>query len=314
MVDIQRAVDNFKFFASSIRTSSTSCNTMSNKAINYTLRKPVGVCGLITPWNLPLYLLSWKVAPALACGNSVICKPSELTPMSAHLLAEVIHEAGVPEGVFNLVHGYGSEVGAAIVQSNIQLLSFTGGTFTGRKISQMIGFKKLSLELGGKNNMIIFSDCDYSKALNTAYRAAFANQGQICLCTERMFVQEDIYDKFIKDFVNIVKSVKIGDPSNDEYKFGSLISKEHREKIEYYVELAKKEGGKIVAGGKIPKLNSPFDKGAFYEPTVITNLKYDSRVSTEEVFGPIVTIHKFKTEKDLIPMVNFGKFLIFLKQ
>eukprot|EP01080_Neovahlkampfia_damariscottae_P004709 gene4709-8293_t len=311
MIDIPRAIANFRFFAGAIEHASTEAHYMGQTALNYTVRRPIGPCGLISPWNLPIYLLSWKVAPALACGNTVVCKPSELTPMTANLLAEVIDEVGLPKGTFNLVHGYGREAGQAIVEDeDTPLISFTGGTATGVQVAKTASskFKKLSLELGGKNSMVVFDDCDFEKSVALAARASFANQGEICLCCSRLFIQESIYDKFVDAFVKKVSELKVGDPSDPSTNMGSLISIEHRKKIEYYTNLAKQEGGKILYGGKIPELDEKFSKGAFYLPTIVSDLEPNSRTSTEEIFGPIVTIHKFKDENDALQKVNLVKY------
>lgn len=309
-VDIPRAIANFRFFATAIVQQETGCHYMGKKALNYTVRRPVGVCALISPWNLPIYLLSWKIAPALACGNSIVCKTSEFTPSTANLLAEIIHEIGLPKGVFNLVHGYGRECGQALTEDeNVHLVSFTGGTQTGVQVAKTASsqFKKLSLELGGKNSMVIFEDCDFEKALNLAKRAAFSNSGQICLCTSRIFVQEGIYEKFKEEFCKIVSTIKVGDPKDKDTQMGPLISKEHRSKIDFYVELAKKEGGKVIHGGKIPKDYS--SKGAFYEPTILSDLDpFKSRISQEEIFGCVVSIYPFKNQDDVIEMVNCVKY------
>ncbi|KAL0476822.1 2-aminomuconic 6-semialdehyde dehydrogenase [Acrasis kona] len=308
-IDIDRAVKNFRFFAGAIRHQETGCHTLGTTAINYTVRRPIGVAVLITPWNLPLYLLSWKVAPALACGNCVVIKPSELTPMTANLLMEVVHELMLPPGVVNLVHGYGSEVGSALVShQHVHLVSFTGGTKTGQHVNTLAAnsFKKISLELGGKNSMIVFNDCDVEKAVQVAKRAGWANTGQVCLCCSRMLVQEDIYDRFVQLLTTQLQSMKIGDVSDSSTELGSLISQSHRAKVEYYVELSKTEGGKILHGGKRPAHleNTEFESGAFLEPTLIGELSPSSRTSTEEIFGPVVVIHRFKTEEEALEIAN----------
>ncbi|MBR56751.1 MAG: 2-hydroxymuconic semialdehyde dehydrogenase [Myxococcales bacterium] len=305
-VDIPRAIANFRFFAGAIRHDETGCHSMPD-AINYTVRKPVGIVGLITPWNLPLYLLTWKTAPALAMGNTIIAKPSELTPTTATLLAEVIHEAGVPAGVFNLVHGLGQEAGQAIVgHPAIRGVSFTGGTTTGAHVAASAAphFKKLSLELGGKNATLVFDDCDLDKAVSGALRAAFANQGQICLCGSRILVQEGIYDAFVERFTNQAKGLTVGDPTAASTNIGAVISQAHRDKVEQYVAVAREEGGTVVAGGKRPTLNGPFADGAFFEPTVITDVDETCRITQEEVFGPLVTIQRFSNADDAVRIAN----------
>ncbi len=305
-VDIPRAVANFRFFAGAIRHDETGCHSMPN-AINYTVRKPVGIVGLITPWNLPLYLLTWKTAPALAMGNTIIAKPSELTPTTATLLAEIIHEAGVPAGVFNLVHGLGPEVGQAIVEHPaIRGVSFTGGTTTGARVAASAAphFKKLSLELGGKNATLVFDDCDLDKAVSGSLRAAFANQGQICLCGSRILVQEGIYDAFVEQFASQAQELTVGDPMAPSTKIGAVISRAHRDKVEQYVAVAKEEGGTVVAGGKRPDLTGSFADGAFFEPTVITDVDETCRITQEEVFGPLVTIQRFSDADDAVRLTN----------
>lgn len=307
-VDIPRAIDNFRFFAMLIQTESMSCHHM-NDAINYTQRVPYGIVGLITPWNLPLYLLTWKVAPAIAAGNCVIAKPSELTPLTANALAECILKAGLPAGVVNILQGTGPEVGQAIVEHpDITCISFTGGTATGKRIAAIAApmFKRTSLELGGKNATVVFDDADMKEAIPIAVRAAFANQGEICLCGSRVFVHERVYDDFLEGFLNETKRITVGDPKC--CKMGALNSFQHREKVEGYIRLAIEEGGTIAFGGKRPNLPKPFDKGAFLEPTIITGLSYKSRTATEEIFGPVVTIHKFGTDEEVVEMVNHTRY------
>jgi aminomuconate-semialdehyde/2-hydroxymuconate-6-semialdehyde dehydrogenase len=305
-VDVPRAVANFRFFASAARQHHDGCHEMPG-AINYTLRRPVGTVGLITPWNLPLYLLSWKTAPALAMGNTIVAKPSELTPMSASLLAEILHEAGLPPGVFNLVHGLGGECGQAIVEHpGIGAISFTGGSTTGAVVGRTASerFKKLSLELGGKNSTVVFDDCDLDKAVAGAVRAGFANQGQVCLCGSRVLVQRGIFDAFLARFVAAVSEMAVGDPSDPDVQMGALISVDHREKVEAYIALAQEEGGKVATGGERPRFGSPLDAGAFLRPTVITGLSSASRTSTEEIFGPVVTVHSFEDEAEALAIAN----------
>ena len=304
-VDAYRSVKNFRFFAEIIRNLESEHFEMED-ANNRIIYKPVGIGALITPWNLPLYLLSWKVAPAIGMGNTVVCKPSELTPMTADLLMKAIHEIGLPKGVINLVHGDGIGAGSPLVShQDVNLVSFTGGTSTGAIVAQSAApsFKKLSLELGGKNSSIIFNDCDLDKTVPGVVRSGFLNQGQVCLCGSRILVQESIYDEFVERFVNEVENMKIGDPSNEDTKLGALISPEHLLKIEEYIHIAKDEGGTILTGG-YPCLPEEFEKGNWIAPTVIADLKVNSRCSTEEIFGPIVTIHKFSSEEDAIKIAN----------
>lgn len=305
-VDIPRAVSNFRFFAGAVRHKGTDCFPMMD-ALNYTHRRPVGLVGLITPWNLPLYLLSWKTAPALAMGNAIIAKPSEVTPRTASVLAEIIHQVGVPPGVFNVVHGYGHEVGQAMVSHpDIQAISFTGGTVTGSKVAATAApmFKKLSLELGGKNPTVIFADCDFESAVEGAVRAGFTNQGQVCLCGSRIFVERSIFDTFTSAFVEKVKAIRVGDPSHPDSKMGALSSFEHRDKVERYLELAQEEGGSLLCGGQRPELPAPFDKGAFLTPAVVSGLSPDCRTVQEEIFGPVVTLHPFDSDEEALHLAN----------
>lgn len=307
IVDIPRAAHNFNFYGTGILHYAAHAHSMEDLAINYTLRQPVGVAGCISPWNLPLYLFTWKVAPALAAGCTVVAKPSEITPMTAYLLSEICIEAGLPKGVLNIVHGLGAKVGNAIVShKNIPLISFTGGTVTGKHIAGIAApmFKKLSLELGGKNPNIIFADCDYEKMLHTTINSSFQNQGQICLCGSRVFVERSLYEKFKKDFVEQTKKLIVGAPLDDKTRVGAVVSKPHMEKILSYIELAQKEGGKILCGGKRKIIEGEFAEGYYIEPTVIENLPYDCRTNQEEIFGPVVTITPFDTEEEVLKMAN----------
>ncbi|HJM30550.1 MAG TPA: aldehyde dehydrogenase [Candidatus Thalassarchaeaceae archaeon] len=304
-VDAYRSVANFRFFADLVREQGVERFEMSD-ATNIVVSKPVGVAALITPWNLPLYLLSWKVAPAIGMGNTVICKPSELTPMTANLLMETIHEVGLPSGVVNLVHGDGISAGAPLTSHpDVDLVSFTGGTATGAKVAAAASpqFKKLSLELGGKNASIVFADCDLEKTVEGVTRAAFLNQGQVCLCGSRILIEDSIYDEFVERFVDSVESMKIGDPSDESTQLGALISAEHLQKVEGYVSIAREEGGEVLTGGS-PCLPKEFENGNWMAPTVIGGLPVDSRCSTEEIFGPVVTIHRFETEQQAVDIAN----------
>lgn len=304
-VDAYRSVKNFRFFGEMIRNLEEESFEMED-ANNRVIYKPVGVGALITPWNLPLYLLSWKVAPAIGMGNTVICKPSELTPLTADLLMKSIDEIGLPKGVINLIHGDGMGAGAPLVShEDVDLVSFTGGTSTGANVAQSaaVSFKKLSLELGGKNASIIFDDCDLEKTIPGVVRSGFLNQGQVCLCGSRILVQENVYDKFVDRFVNEVENMKIGDPSNEDTKLGALISPEHLSKVEEYIQIAKDEGGTILTGG-YPCLPKEFENGNWIAPTVIADLDVSSRCSIEEIFGPVVTIHKFVNEEEAIKIAN----------
>ncbi len=309
-VDIPRAVSNMKFFATAILHFASESHYMENSknpGVNYTTRKPIGVVGCISPWNLPLYLFTWKIAPALAAGNCVVAKPSEVTPMTAYLLSEVCVDAGLPAGVLNIVHGLGHKVGDAMTRDpKVKAISFTGGTKTGETIAKIAApmFKKLSLELGGKNPNIIFADCDFKKMLSTTLRSSFANQGQICLCGSRIFVQRPIYEKFRDAFVERVSNTKVSYPTDPEAKLGALVSKPHIDKVLSYVELAKEEGGKVLTGGTRVQLEGEYSEGYYMRPTVIEGLAYDCRTNQEEIFGPVVTITPFDTEEEALMMAN----------
>jgi aminomuconate-semialdehyde/2-hydroxymuconate-6-semialdehyde dehydrogenase len=307
MVDIPRAIKNFEFFAAAIHGFSSESHSMEDTAINYTLRNPIGVVGAISPWNLPLYLFTWKIAPALITGNCVVAKPSEITPMTAYLLSEACIEAGVPKGVLNIVHGYGHKVGKAIsAHPGIKAITFTGGTKTGAEIASVAApmFKKLSLELGGKNPNIIFADCNYERMLGTTVLSSFRNQGEICLCGSRIFVEKKIYAKFKADLVELTKQLKVGDPLQSDTDQGAIVSKEHMEKILSYIELAKQEGGKILCGGNKVELEGRCKNGWFIEPTIIEGLPHNCRTNREEIFGPVVTLIPFETEEEALMMAN----------
>ena len=306
-VDIPRAVSNLKFFATAILHYASESHHMEGLGINYTVRKPIGVVGCISPWNLPLYLFTWKIAPALAAGNCVVAKPSEVTPMTAFLLSKACIDAGMPKGVLNIVHGLGQNVGDAISRHpDITAISFTGGTQTGKIIAGIAApmFKKLSLELGGKNPNIIFADCDFEKALSTTMRSSFANQGQICLCGSRIFIERPIYEKFRDAFVAKVGKTKVSHPTNPEAKLGAIVSKPHMDKVLSYIELAKEEGGTILTGGEQVHLEGEYEKGFYLRPTVIEGLDYNCRTNQEEIFGPVVTITPFDTEEEVLKMAN----------
>ena len=310
-IDIPRASSNFRFFANAItQFSSESHESVGQNAMNYTLRQPIGVVGCISPWNLPLYLFTWKIAPAIAAGNCVVAKPSEVTPITAFLLGEICNEAGLPKGVLNIVHGIGNSTGQAIVKHpNIKAISFTGGTATGAHIARTAApmFKKLSLELGGKNPNLIFADCDYDDMLDTTIRSSFANQGQICLCGSRIFVEASIYEKFKTDFVEGIKQLKVGHPLNEETKVGALVSKTHLEKVKSYIEIAKEEIGTILCGGE-QVIVKGYEDGYYLEPTVIEVSDNACRINQEEIFGPVVTIMPFSTENEVLAMANDVKY------
>ena len=306
-VDIPRAVSNFHFFATAIVHYTSESHNMEGVGVNYTLRKPLGIVGCISPWNLPLYLFSWKIAPALATGNCVIAKPSEVTPYTAYLLGQVAKDAGMPDGVLNILHGEGHTVGDAIVKhKKIKAISFTGGTKTGEYIARTAApmFKKLSLELGGKNPNIIFADCDWKEMMKTTLLSSFANQGQICLCGSRIYVERSIYDKFKEEFVERVSNTLVAHPDNPKAKLGAVVSKPHMENVLSRIELAKEEGGTVLTGGKRVIMKAPYENGYYIRPTVIEGLTHDCRTNQEEIFGPVVTITPFDTEEEVLMMAN----------
>jgi len=310
-VDIPRAPANIRFFAGAILHDSSDVHEMDGMAINYTLRQPIGVAACISPWNLPLYLLTWKIAPALAAGNTVVAKPSEITPMTAYLFSKICIEAGLPKGVLNIVHGLGSKVGDPLTtHEDTPIVSFTGGTVTGKHIATVTApmFKKLSLELGGKNPNIIFADADFDKAVSIASRAAFTNQGQICLCGSRLFVQEEIYDNFRDTLVMKASKLIVGDPKSSKTNLGAVVSKEHMQKILSKIEEAKKLGGKVLIGGERQILEGDLEDGYYIQPTIIEGLSYDCSINQEEIFGPVVSIIPFKTEEEVILMANSTKY------
>lgn len=311
-MDIPRAVANFRFFATAILHTQSEAHASDYRALNYTLRRPRGVAGLISPWNLPLYLLSWKVAPALATGNTAVAKPSELTPLTAWRLGEICTEAGLPPGVLNIVHGTGPAAGSALVaHPEVRAISFTGGTVTGAAIARVAApsLKKITLELGGKNPTIIFADADLEQTLATVLRSSFSNQGQICLCGSRLLVEHSIYDEFLERFVAGARALRVGDPTDPETQQGAVISAAHREKILRYVGLARQEGGTILCGGGPPdELPPRCREGFFVAPTVITGLGPDCQVNQDEIFGPVVTVQPFHTEEEAIRLANDSRY------
>lgn len=313
-VEIPRASSNFRFFASAIEHFHSEAYRTDQLAINYTLRQPRGVAGLLSPWNLPLYLFTWKIAPALATGNTVVAKPSELTPTTAHLLTEICQEVALPAGVFNVVHGYGHKVGAALVaHPNVPTISFTGGTTVGAEIARAAAplFKKLTLELGGKNPNIIFADANLDEVLQASVRAAFDNQGQVCLCGSRIFVEEPLYASFVEKFTDLTRRLKVGDPLDPAVDQGALISRRHLERIQSYIQLARDEGGRVLCGGSAPpaaQLSERCRNGAFLEPAVIVDLDVACRVNQEEIFGPVVTITPFRAEAEVVRHANSAPF------
>ena len=306
-IDIPRAAANFQFFANAItQFASEAHESVGHNAINFTLRQPIGVVGCISPWNLPLYLFTWKIAPAIAAGNCVVAKPSEITPMTAYLLGEILTEAGLPKGVLNIVHGLGATTGQAIVaHPGIKAISFTGGTQTGAHIAKVAApmFKKLSLELGGKNPAIIFADCDYDEMLQTTVRSSFANQGQICLCGSRIFVEASMYQKFKIDFIAAVSKLKVGNPFDTNTDIGALVSRPHLEKVKKYIDNAAHYGGKVIFGGATVSVDNSED-GYYLEPTIIEVQDNSCILNQEEIFGPVVTIMPFNDENEVLAMAN----------
>lgn len=305
--EITRAGQNFRFFATAAMQFASESHNMEGYAINYTLRQPIGVVACISPWNLPLYLFTWKIAPALAAGNCVVAKPSEITPMTAFMLSELCIKAGLPKGVLNIIHGLGPKVGNAMVSHpGVKAISFTGGTATGKHIASVAApmFKKLSLELGGKNPNIIFADCDFDKALKTTVNTSFLNQGEICLCGSRILVERPIYERFRDELVKEVKSLKVGNPLDKSSKIGAIVSKGHFDKVLSYIQLAQEEGGKILCGGHSVNPGSENENGWFIEPTVVEGLSFNCRTNTEEIFGPVVSIMPFDTEDEALMMAN----------
>ncbi len=310
-IDIPRAHDNIHFFATAIEHFASESHHMEGVAINYTLRRPIGVVGCISPWNLPLYLFTWKIAPALAAGNCVVAKPSEVTPLTAYLFSKICMEAGLPDGVLNIVHGNGPSAGQAIVEHpSISAISFTGGTKTGEHLARTAApmFKKLSLELGGKNPNIIFEDADLDKAVATSVKASFSNQGQICLCGSRIYVQERIYNDFRDKFIAEVAKLKVGDPKDVSTNIGAVVSQAHFEKVLNHIDIAKDEGGRVLIGGSAVKLKGRCENGYFIAPTVIEGLKSTCVTNQDEIFGPVVTLNKFKTEEEVVGLANNTKY------
>ncbi|RED93627.1 aldehyde dehydrogenase [Marinoscillum furvescens] len=300
-VDIPRAAANFRFFASAIVNDASQMHA-NERTLNYTLHKPLGVVGCISPWNLPLYLLSWKIAPALATGNCVIAKPSEVTPYTAWMLGDLANQAGLPAGVLNILHGAGAEIGERLVtHPKIKAISFTGGTHTGRRIGRLAGeqLKKVSLELGGKNPVLVFADCDLEQAVRTSMRSAFTNQGEICLCGSRIFVESGIYEEFKQEFLQKVAHLEVGLPSAD-VDLGALVSRAHLEKVSAYVSRAVGQGATVLAGGMPLQIGNGF----FYAPTVLEGLDAGCEINQQEVFGPVVTLIPFDAEEEAIQMAN----------
>jgi aminomuconate-semialdehyde/2-hydroxymuconate-6-semialdehyde dehydrogenase len=306
-VDIPRAQANIRFFATAILHFGSESHYMEGEAINYTLRQPIGVVGCISPWNLPLYLFTWKIAPALAAGNCVVAKPSELTPMTAFLFSKICQKAGLPPGVLNIVHGLGPKAGQAIVEHpKTKAISFTGGTSTGRILARTAApmFKKLSLELGGKNPNVIFADCDFERMMNDTVRSSFANNGQICLCGSRIYVERPLYEKFRDELVRRAKNLRVGNPFDAATELGALVSKAHLEKVNSYLNLAKQEGGTVLCGGEPVRLEGEYKDGYYLSPAIVEGLPNHCRTNQEEIFGPVVTLQPFDTEKEALALAN----------
>ena len=310
-VDIPRASSNFRFFATAIMHFSTDSHVMEDKAINYTVRQPVGIVGCISPWNLPLYLFTWKIAPALAAGNCVIAKPSEVTPLSSYLLSKICNKAGLPDGVLNILHGDGPSCGSAIVaHPKIKAISFTGSTRAGEQIASVAApmFKKLSLELGGKNPNVIFADCDWDKMMRTTVQSSFSNQGQICLCGSRILIHKSIYEKFKAEFIERVKKLTVGDPLQEASKQGAVVSKVHFDKVMNCIAVAKEEGGTILLGGEAVTPEGRCANGYFIQPTIIEGLGAHCKTNMEEIFGPVVTLQTFETEEEALALANASNY------
>ncbi len=306
-VDIPRAAENFKFFAEEILTFEGESFSELGKGKNKVHYYPLGVVACISPWNLPLYLLSWKIAPALAAGCTVVAKPSEVTPMTAFLLSKICIEAGLPPGVLNIVHGLGQYVGDAInTHPDVKAISFTGSTATGRMIAKSAAeaMKRLHLEMGGKNPTIVFADCDFDRTVSEVMRSAFSNQGQICLCGSRIFVERSLYDKFSRALSLKVNLLKVGNPLDPQTEQGSTVSLVHFNKVIKWLEVAKAEGGEFLAGGNAVKLTGENSDGYFIAPTLIANLRYDCRTNQEEIFGPVATITPFDSIEEVVMMAN----------
>lgn len=310
-VDIPRAAENFRFFATAILQFASESHNMSGSAINYTLREPIGTVGCISPWNLPLYLFTWKIAPALAAGNCVIAKPSEVTPATAYLLGKIADAAGLPAGVLNIIHGSGQDCGARIVaHPEIKAISFTGSTRAGKEIAAIAApmFKKISLELGGKNPNLIFADCNWEKMMRTTLQSSFANQGQICLCGSRILIEESIYEKFKAEFIERARKLIPGDPLEADSKQGAVVSRAHFEKILACIQRAKAEGGRLLLGGAAVQPEGRCKEGYFIQPTIIEGLGPETKTNREEIFGPVVTLQSFKTEEEALRLANASNY------
>ncbi|MGX5203052.1 aldehyde dehydrogenase [Aliikangiella sp. IMCC44632] len=306
-VDCYRSAANIRFFANAATQFASESHAMGEVGVNYTLRDPIGIVGCISPWNLPLYLFTWKIAPALATGNCVVSKPSEITPMTAYLFSKLCIQVGIPAGVINILHGTGPQIGEPLVKHPaIKAISFTGGSATGKRIAAITApmLKKTSLELGGKNPTLVFDDCEFDETVSEVARAAFSNQGQICLCGSRIYIQATIYEKFKAALIAKIAKLRIGDPLEEQTQHGALVSKAHMEKVLTYIEIAKDEGGKILLGGNQVTLAGRCEQGFFVEPTIIEGLPLECRTNQEEIFGPVVTLQPFATEEEAVALAN----------
>jgi aminomuconate-semialdehyde/2-hydroxymuconate-6-semialdehyde dehydrogenase len=315
-LDIPRGAANFRAFADIVSAASTeSFSTVTaggGRALNYAVRKPVGVVAIVVPWNLPLLLLTWKLAPALACGNAVVVKPSEETPSSATLLAEVMAAAGVPDGVFNLVHGFGPDSAGEFLTRHpgIDAITFTGESATGSAIMRAAadGVTAVSFELGGKNAGLVFADADLDAAVAGSVRSSFTNGGQVCLCTERLYVQRPVFDEFTARLAAIAGELPYGWPSDEATANMPLISRQHRQKVLGYYDLARAEGAHVLAGGGVPEFGDARDGGAHVQPTVLTGLGADARTNREEIFGPVVHVAPFEVEDEAYALANDSEY------
>jgi aminomuconate-semialdehyde/2-hydroxymuconate-6-semialdehyde dehydrogenase len=315
-LDVPRAAANFRAFADAIKNAGVEAyeteTSDGRRALNYAVRKPLGVVGIVTPWNLPLLLLTWKVAPALACGNTVVVKPSEETPASATLLAEVMRQAGVPSGVFNVVHGFGPDSTGEFLVSHpdVNAVTFTGESRTGAAIMRHCAdtVKPVSFELGGKNSAIVFADCDFEEAVTGVAESTFLNTGQVCLCSERVYVERPIFDRFVSALKGKAEALKAGWPSEKDTTLGPLISAQHRDKVISYYKLAREEGATIVTGGGVPRFGDARDRGFYVQPTVLTGLPEEARCIQEEIFGPVCHVTPFDTEEEAVALANGSKY------
>lgn len=315
-LDVPRAAANFRAFADLIKTAgleSFQTDTPDGKsALNYAVRKPLGVVGIITPWNLPLLLLTWKVAPALACGNTVVVKPSEETPATATLLAEAMKEVGIPDGVYNVVHGFGPNSAGEFLTKHpdVNAVTFTGESQTGAAIMKTVAasVKPVSFELGGKNAAIVFADCDFEETVSGVAEAVFLNTGQVCLCAERVYVERAIFDRFVQSLKLKAESLRVGSPLEKSTQLGPLISSQHREKVLSYYQLARQEGASLITGGGTPQFGNALDQGFYVQPTIYTGLPESARCVKEEIFGPVCHVAPFDTEEEAVSMANDTKY------